>query len=491
EYHLTSVTRPGTNEQFSLSLEKVSLACGDILSSPTGVVTSPGYNEQGYPPNTECEWYIQVLDGFHVSLQFEDKFFIQNSVSCVADYLLVYDWYGDDYVLIDRICGRSGTEKTYNSTRNQMKLAFHSNDGVNGDGFKFRYHSQCGGTYTLPILGHATDSPGPIEGTISSPNYPAHYPPLLKCNYTFIDETRLIRLNFTDFNLEPGPNCEFDNLTLISPHFDSLGPEFTYVSFHGVAQIKSNGIPPSYCGDAGPGVQTFGDRVSVIFTSDPFKSGRGFAFQYQLFKCGGEVTTESTISTSGYKSDMSCVWNITAPPNKMVILTILSYETSSISFHWLSLDGDEPPCTYGVFITDPGHPGRNISAQNKTICDGEDLDESSSPYTFSSTGRNVFLKLRNSYIPRDGRPVLKFKVRFNYDTAMGCGGPRFIPGNTSLHITPLTNAPDPHVCSWDLATLQGYTLKISFPLVNIYTPVCGGGTLDGVTNSQCLCNRLE
>uniref|UniRef100_A0A8D8U6L7 Cubilin n=3 Tax=Cacopsylla melanoneura TaxID=428564 RepID=A0A8D8U6L7_9HEMI len=496
-------TSPGTNLGFSLALEKVSLACGDILSGTTGVISSPGYTDQGYPDNTECEWYIQVLSGFHISLQFESKFFIQDSVNCTADYLLIYDWFGDDYVLIDRICGRSTTGRSYNSTRNQMKLVFRSDGGVNGDGFKIRYWAKCGGTYTLPILGHAPHMTGPIEGTISSPNYPANYPPMVKCNYTFIDELRLIRLNFTDFQLEPGPDCEFDNLTLMSANSDHnthLMFGFSYVMMDMASDTVSISKSKVYCGDTGPGVQTFTDRVSVIFHSDPFKAGRGFEFQYQLFKCGGEVTTEGIISTPGYKSDMICVWNITAPPNKMILITILSYKTSPYP-HWVSSDDDdneETTCDYGIFITDPGNPTKNISQQTKTICDsGGDITENN-PFTFRSTGRNSFLKLRNSHVPRDeGLPVLKFKVRFNYDMTMGCGGPRYISANSSLHITQLKDAPDSHSCSWDLTTLPGYTVKISFPVINIYSPVCGGAGGDtpdevkAVINSQCLCNRLE
>ena len=53
------------------------------------------------------------------------------------------------------------------------------------------------------------------SGIISSPNYPANYPREENCTYLItVEEGMAVLINFTDFDIEDGAFCEYDNLTV-------------------------------------------------------------------------------------------------------------------------------------------------------------------------------------------------------------------------------------------------------------------------------------
>lgn len=64
-----------------------SLACGGLLQSSQGTVSSPNY-PSSYPPNTECEWEIRVDSGYILILNVNSSFDLQPG-DCSSDYLEV------------------------------------------------------------------------------------------------------------------------------------------------------------------------------------------------------------------------------------------------------------------------------------------------------------------------------------------------------------------------------------------------------------------
>jgi cubilin len=54
----------------------------------TGMIVSPNYPNT-YKNNSECEWEIVVDEGYHIGLQFRDRFFIESSLNCTRDFLEV------------------------------------------------------------------------------------------------------------------------------------------------------------------------------------------------------------------------------------------------------------------------------------------------------------------------------------------------------------------------------------------------------------------
>lgn len=108
--------------------------------------------------------------------------------------------------------------------------------------------------------------------------------------------------------------CKYDNLT-ISPQIMNI--------------YGSNVI---FCGDnSPPNYRTF-KTFEIVLRTDATLSRRGFRLSYQEEHCGGDITTESEIETvardlkyvnllgSYPTSHLYCIWNITAPPRKIIVL---------------------------------------------------------------------------------------------------------------------------------------------------------------------------
>lgn len=89
-----------------------------------------------------------------------------------------------------------------------MQVKFHSNEKIEGEGFKAVWNSNCGGVYNVTQ----------IQRYIESPNYPFTYPARANCNYTLLaKEDEQIIVDFTAFTLEGKFNLKND----ILKRFDS------------------------------------------------------------------------------------------------------------------------------------------------------------------------------------------------------------------------------------------------------------------------------
>jgi len=73
---------------FNLTLESVQIGCGNTYVSNSGEFTSKNYPNL-YPNNEECEWTIATWPGNKVSLQFIERFSLEQSVNCTKDYIQV------------------------------------------------------------------------------------------------------------------------------------------------------------------------------------------------------------------------------------------------------------------------------------------------------------------------------------------------------------------------------------------------------------------
>lgn len=101
------------------------------------------------------------------------------------------------------MCGRH-TPLPFNSTSNRMKVVFHSNEAIQGDGFRAVWFENCGGIFD--VTAHPK--------VIVSPSYPISYPPNLFCNYTLVAPGKDILVKFMDFQIERSKE-EFISLSVI------------------------------------------------------------------------------------------------------------------------------------------------------------------------------------------------------------------------------------------------------------------------------------
>jgi len=73
---------------FNLTLESRQNVCGNMYATKEGEITTRNYPNL-YPNNEECEWIIAVLPGNRISLQFVERFNLEQSVNCTKDYIQV------------------------------------------------------------------------------------------------------------------------------------------------------------------------------------------------------------------------------------------------------------------------------------------------------------------------------------------------------------------------------------------------------------------
>lgn len=94
---------------------------------------------------------------------------------------------------LGKICGRN-TPQPFNTTGNRMKVIFHSNEAVQGDGFRAMWYQNCGGVFN--VTSH--------HNVIVSPSYPNFYKPNLVCNYTLVAPQEKFIVQFVEFQVEQG-----------------------------------------------------------------------------------------------------------------------------------------------------------------------------------------------------------------------------------------------------------------------------------------------
>lgn len=207
EYHTDSYG-PAIAAQLKIDVIATNAICGGFFDAQNFLFRSP-LNGTKYPANTECEWVLRANTGYHIGLTFVDRFMIEQSPSCVKDYLKVFDKINGEFHEIAKICGREFPSHL-NSTGQDMKLLFHTDETGNGDGFTVQWSENCGGVFRASAK----------LQSITSPNYPNRYPPNAYCNYTILppldqELQPFINVKFLTLNLElDQENCKDDNVTI-------------------------------------------------------------------------------------------------------------------------------------------------------------------------------------------------------------------------------------------------------------------------------------
>lgn len=310
EYHTDSYNPSST---FDISIMTSDGICGGILDAPNYVFSSPK-NGTKYPSNIECEWIIRAQTGYHIGLTFAGRFMIETSDSCTKDYVKVFDKVNGVFNEIKRLCGRE-TPSYLNSTGREMKLLFHSDGDGDGDGFTATWYENCGGIF------HATNTPQ----YITSPRFPDNYPKSIFCNYSIIaDEGQAVSLKFLHFDLEATNNfCNFDNVTIYKRSIFSFTNLMEEVG--------------TYCLNRSISTFRYMNRIDVVFRTDSFIERSGFKFEYSTDRCGGNITESTQIGSllgedgTTYAPSATCIWFITAPQDKKIIVRFEQFDLEHMS----------------------------------------------------------------------------------------------------------------------------------------------------------------
>ncbi|XP_068604308.1 cubilin [Brachionichthys hirsutus] len=419
----SSVNNHGFEAAYGIALE----GCGDTLTSPSGIVTSPGH-PNNYPHGANCTWYIGVAPGNLVRLSF-DSFDLEYHNNCNYDYLEVYDnGTVQTGTKIGRYCGRS-VPPSITSTDNQMTLLFVSDASLVTEGFSASYVSinaatDCGDTFTSPT------------GSFSSPNYPNYYPNHRDCIFIIIVQVNMqILLNFTTFELEGSPpSCNYDFVEI---------RDGGYETSPFIGKFCANERPPV--------LVSHSNYLWVRFHSDSTITRPGFFAHWDGTQtgCGGTLTTASGAFSSPnfplpYHPNAECYWNIKTSQGNQLLLSFSDFHLESSS-----------TCTFDYLAV---YDGDSSSAPELGKFCGNQL-----PSSINSSGNELYIKLRT-------------------DSSISAGGflASYISKCENILITAQHNGvveslnfpndyPANSLCSWTIQASRGNTVNYTFSAFQLET----------------------
>lgn len=293
--------------KFTLAATSVLNVCGGQVHKSIQRISSPGNGS--YPMNMECIWDLIPDAGYTVNMSFVDRFYLEDSVNCTKDSVELQDLVGGQWVSLGKFCGRAQPGR-FLSSESKLRVIFKSDDRISGDGFMIKWEQRCGGIFTV------TDQ----KKIISSPGYPNRYLPMLNCNYTLIaPKDKYIQAVFTDFQLETRKQCEYDNVTIYAK------PDYV--------MTDQMDLRATFCNNNSPGVQRYKTKMWIVFRTDKYVQKKGFEFSYKLASCGGVINNSTEIhsnpDTEKYIENHNCMWNITAPVEKEIIIRFNFIEMGS------------------------------------------------------------------------------------------------------------------------------------------------------------------
>ncbi|XP_024085218.1 suppressor of lurcher protein 1-like isoform X2 [Cimex lectularius] len=289
-----------------------------IQTGKSGQLYSPRY-PSSYPRNSRCTYTISARDGGKVRLAFEEFDLQRGDHPCLTreDVLRIHDGPSPLSPVITILCNQ-GSNAEIISSGDTLYLEFSSTSHWPGHGFHANY-------YFVPrteILEYSGIGPAvsatrsscdvklssevTINGSITSPGFPGHYPPGTSCQYEFTATGRQrVQLVFTDFSLfmpaQQPKDCE---------GVDSV---VAYVVLDGrVEKIDS------YCGVTVPRpIMSNGPRLLIHFIGvHSSRHARGFRAKY-LFTAnfgisGGEQVDDKPCAFR-YRSTVAQTGHITSP----------------------------------------------------------------------------------------------------------------------------------------------------------------------------------
>ncbi|KAK6644342.1 hypothetical protein RUM43_000609 [Polyplax serrata] len=437
---------------FKISIEPGNYVCGGAVHSLGYELMSPNFPSQ-YDNNQECEWEIRSAEGTHIGLVFVDRFHIESSENCKNDFVKVFDYVDDDWKLLKTLCGRE-MPSPINSTSSRVKVLFRSNGVTVSDGFKIKWYQNCGGTFTSP------------SGVILSPGYPKSYKSNLNCTYIIQHQEETTQINFSYFNVEPPLNgrCQYDSVKIYEAKWED--------------SFELIGI---FCGSKLPSPRNLKGTIKIEFVTDPNNNYGGFVLNFKSSKCGSHVTQVQTIeyymgpSSDGVSDYGQCVWDIVAPPNKIVLLR---FDDVNMPF--------TTECSY-PFI-DVFDERKNGSFLMGRVCGKLKPKQ----VVLKSTTNKMSVKLQKPYHEGEG---FSAAVYFTYGSSVGCGGEIELDSKSKTIKSPDADGDGFYEefleCTWIVRAKPFYQIVANFKTFDVEDCKAQKGTPSNFSSQTCSCDNVE
>lgn len=284
---------------------KYQIACGDVFTAPTGVITSPNY-PNNYNNHIRCEYLIVRDPKDYITIQFDD-FNVEPHTTCIWDAVDIYLGNSTAASHQGTYCGAEKPPVTVSA--GALLLIFRSDPSVSDKGFKASYSvSACGG--------NLTDE----SGQISSPLHPTAYMRDMDCVWLIsVRPNRVIEAKFISIDLQECYKCYCDSVEIRD-------------GINGSAPLIGR-----YCSEdthTGSVIKSSDNTLWVRFKTDRYSEKTGFRLGYrttlgEVQGCGGVFngTTQGTIQSPDidgdgkYDLDLNCWYHIIVADDKMVKVT--------------------------------------------------------------------------------------------------------------------------------------------------------------------------
>lgn len=246
--------------------------CGGILTSSSGVITSPNFPAP-YRDEDHCAWLIQAPEGSILVMTFSN-FSIESHEKCNYDYLMIKNGGSWDSPSISGEfgwCDGNPPPHRVVSSSNEVMVIFSTDQSASDSGFRMEYTTNtagCGGIYQ----GNT--------GAIQSDNYPNPYPANEECIWIISVETGYnVILTFDpSYNLGSGDTVKI---------YDGTDTDAVVIQ-------TFTSTPPT------APVQSSFPFMTVKFRSDGTNQGTGFMATWSV-GCGGNLTAQTgRITSQGY-----------------------------------------------------------------------------------------------------------------------------------------------------------------------------------------------
>ncbi|XP_037693302.1 cubilin [Choloepus didactylus] len=304
--HVTFVKSSSTeNHGFMAKFSSANLACGEVLTQPTGTIQSPGHPNP-YPHGVTCTWYILVQPGQLVRLVFT-SFRLEFHYNCTADYLDVRDT--GSGASLGRYCGKS-VPPSLTSSSNALTLTFVADSDVAQEGFSVDYEA-------LDASAVCSEDFTEESGTLTSPSFPSQYPNNQECTYSItVGPGKQIALNFTSFALEEP--------------IGELCMDFVEIRDGG---YETSPLLGQFCGSSlPPRILSHSHRLWLKFKSDPIDTSWGFSASWDGSStgCGGDLSTPRGTFTSPnyplpYSHGAECSWRLAGSAGSALMLELADF----------------------------------------------------------------------------------------------------------------------------------------------------------------------
>lgn len=452
--------------------------CGRQLTGNGGVFTSPNY-PKSYPISIQCEWRIVTSPGGSVELKFQD-FHLENSGSCVFDFVEIRDGARADSPLIGTFCSSMIIGRIV-STGNSLFIKLTSDGTVSEKGFNAswkmvsseaftsstqRFTTPLSTTLTSPTRSECGGVINGENGEISSPGFPKKYPLNKECTWIILaPKGKTIKLLFQEFELEKHSNCRYDYLEVR----DGDGPQKFLLG--------------KFCGDIAPNrINSSGNAMYIKFYSDGLIAKRGFIMTWKIIQgtehttnpgdtggkdqvCGGTFTKmdgsmRSPRYPKNYPESITCQWVIKLPAQYKIRLEFTDFvleNSSSCQYDFVFvMDGlPSSPTALGKFC---GNGSKDVVESKSNILTVLFKSDSSK----TKKGFEAYWSALPGLIEKATSSIPSSKVPSNEVVPTKCGGNYTKPSGdifSPYYPNPSFETVD---CEWVISVYEGNRIAFGF-----------------------------